>query len=91
MRKNIFAEKYIIFDLSDKYESEADLFDDVVKVMKILIHNGYEWALRYEDCGLYILEFDSRTDGTQICWLDEQQKEFLLDFINEHYEGEDDA
>lgn len=91
MRKSIFAEKYITFDLYEKYESEADLFNDVMKVMQILIRNGYECAFRYDDCGIYVLEFGSRIEGTQVYWLDEEQKEFLFDCINEHYEGEDNA
>ena len=88
MRKEIFAENQIIFDL-DKYVNMEHMFSDIAKVMQILVHNGNECALRYDDCNNYVLEYDSddQTLGSpQIYWLDAEQVEMLIDEL----EGKDD-
>lgn len=46
----------ITFELKN-YESEQMMMLEVGSVMSALVRNDYECLFRYEDCGIYILEF----------------------------------
>ena len=48
--------RQISFD-SEKYENEELMWADIVNVSRILIRQNYEVLIRYEDCGVYILEY----------------------------------
>lgn len=89
MRKTTSADKQISFSL-DKYESKDEMYEDIAKAMDILTRNDYQCAFRYEDCGVYILEFDydNAEFGTpMIYWLDSDQEDCLY---TSSYIGEDE-
>lgn len=79
MRKDTSAENSMSFDI-ENYEDEAELFQDVAKVMQVLVTNDYECAFRYEDTGIYVLEYapDNPELGCpMIYWLDQDQLDCL--------------
>ena len=47
---------YMTFDVKN-YTSEQLMMVDVGMVMAAQTRNGYECLFRYEDCGIYVLEF----------------------------------
>lgn len=80
MRKEITAEHSIAFDISNYDNDESKLFADIGKILQILVLNDYQCAVRYDDCGIYIIEYnyDNPEIGTpMIYWLNEEQKECL--------------
>ena len=52
----MYTAPYVAFDLNN-YENEMEMMVDIVNVMTALVHNGYEVLFRYEDCGIYVVEF----------------------------------
>lgn len=60
--------RYITFDISN-YEDHCDMFADVAAMFRIMVANGYVCSFRYDDCGIYVLEYD---------YNDEQIAEFEL-------------
>ena len=46
----------ISFDQS-KYHSLDEMYKDVSDLTRILVTNDYEVLFRYEDCGIYVLEY----------------------------------
>ena len=48
---------YIAFDAKE-YEDINDMWYDVKDVIAALVKNNYEILIRYEDAGIYILEFE---------------------------------
>lgn len=53
--------RHICFD-EQKYDSEAQMFKDVFKVLQILIRNEYKCSIEFEDCGIYTLRFDDKDE-----------------------------
>lgn len=49
--------RYIVFNIEDYDDNDVMLMSDIGDVMRILVKNGYECLVRYEDCGIYILEY----------------------------------
>lgn len=49
-------ERKMVFNVR-KYNNELDMMIEVGNVMAALVRNGYECRFRYEDCGIYVLEF----------------------------------
>ena len=47
----------IAFD-SRKYETQDEFWADVTMIMKTLVNQEYTVSIRYEDCGIYIVEYD---------------------------------
>ena len=93
MRKETGQEKYIAFD-SSLYDSQEDMFNDISSLLKVLTKNGYQCAFRYEDCGIYVLEFDSDNPehGTpMIYWLDSEQADCLYGVIGDEGDAEEQA
>lgn len=83
MRTDTYQDKYIVFD-QETYKSKNDMFSDIGLMLNILTKNGYECAFRYEDAGIYVLEFDSddpAMGSPMIHWLDEDQLEALYSVI----------
>lgn len=90
MRSNTFQEKYITLKIDD-YDSKDDMFKDVSSLLNILTKNGYQCAFRYEDVGVYVLEFDHDNPdfgSPMIHWLDDEQLECL--FTEKHIDDEED-
>ena len=50
---------YMTFDVKN-YTSEQLMMVDVGMVMAAQTRNGYECLFRYDDCGIYVLEFLNR-------------------------------
>lgn len=50
--------RYISFDL-EKYKSKNEMFDAIGALLQILTDNRYVCSVRYEDCGIYVVEFDA--------------------------------
>ena len=48
--------RYMSFDIQN-YENETMMMLEVGNVMAALVRNGYQCLFRYEDCGIYILEY----------------------------------
>ena len=48
--------RQISFD-SEKYKNDDLMWDDIFSVSKVLIKQDYQVLIRYEDCGVYILEY----------------------------------
>lgn len=58
------AESSVISFDSNKYPSLGQMFKEVNIMTQILIKNDYEVLFRYEDCGIYCLEYCySRSEG----------------------------
>lgn len=49
--------RYISFDL-EKYKSKNEMFGAIGALLQILTDNRYVCSVRYEDCGVYRVEFD---------------------------------
>lgn len=47
---------HIAFDIKN-YENESMMMIEVGMIMSTLLRNGYQCLFRYEDCGIYVLEF----------------------------------
>lgn len=91
MRTDIFADNYISLD-SNKYDSMEEFFEDISTLMRILTKNEYQCAFKYDDAGIYILEFDNDnpTYGSpNIYWLDEEQLDCL--YSSKYIESEEES
>lgn len=89
MRESTRSEHNIEFSL-EFYESKDEMFIDISKVMDILTKNEYQCAFKYEDCGVYVLEFgynNEKFGSPMIHWLDSEQEECLY---TSSYIGEDE-
>lgn len=72
---------YIAFD-SENYEDIDDMWYEIKDTEKMLLKNEYEVLLRYDDVGIYILEFDHdnpELGGAMAHWLTPEQFEATLD------------
>ena len=89
MRQSTNQEKYIAFDLAE-YNSEEEMFHDISSLLKILTKNRYQCAFRYEDGGIYVVEFDMNDESfgsPMIYWLDNEQVDCLY---TSKYIGDDE-
>lgn len=72
---------YIAFDIK-KYNGFNEMMYDVRNAMCVLINNDYEVVFRYEDAGIYILEYghDNESFGSPMAyWLyPEDYQDFML-------------
>lgn len=62
------------------YEDDKDFWGNVALIMKALTKAGYTASIRYEDCDIYVIEFDYTNEGWAnfIPWVDaEEYKAFL--------------
>lgn len=90
MRQELDAGNMITFCIDD-YPSREDMFYAVGKTLDVLTHNGYECSFKYDDVGVYILEFnydDPEFGSPMIYWLDDEQLECLYSprYIDEEYD-----
>ena len=89
MKQFLDSENHISFDINEYDGSYSRLFEDVAKICEILTRNGYEISFRYDDCGIYVLDFNYEDEafGTpKVYWLDPDQVECLF---TEHYIDEE--
>lgn len=70
----------IAFD-REKYKTEAEFWDALVVVQRILIEQDYQVLLSYDDCDIYILEYahnnnveDWGDDRFMLVSLEEEEK-----------------
>lgn len=69
--RNMENVPYIAFDARE-YDDLDDMWYDVRSVIAVLVKNNYEVLIRYEDAGIYILEYSSTHQdlGTPVAyWL----------------------
>lgn len=83
--------KEMIFDRSE-YENEAEMYQDVIKVIAALVKNNYEIAFRYGDCGYFSLRWTSANPYLGECsieFLTPKEKELVYDWRmeKEHFNG----
>ena len=72
---------YIAFD-SKEAKTQTEMWADIAKMLEILIRNKYICVVRYEDCGIYLLEYgnDDESYGTPYpYWMTPEQYE-TVDF-----------
>lgn len=89
MRSNIRSDNAIAFD-RNKYKSAEDFQKDVGVMMDTLTKQGYMCSFRYEDVGIFMLEFDHDNPefgSPMIYWLDCEQADCLF---TSNYIGEED-
>jgi hypothetical protein len=58
----MYSIPYIAFDVK-KYNDFDDMMYDVRNVMCVLVKNDYEVVFRYEDAGIYILEYGHNNES----------------------------
>lgn len=70
----------IAFD-REKYKTEAEFWDALMVVQRILIEQDYQVLLSYDDCDIYILEYAHNNnieywggDGFMLVSPEEQEK-----------------
>ena len=57
MENQMDDRRYIAFNITDYDDNDVMLMSDIGDMMRILIKNGYECLVRYDDCDIYLLEF----------------------------------
>lgn len=57
----------VAFDLSD-YKNEKELMNDISMFMLIVMRGGNECRVRYEDCGVYVIEYGHDNNGCDDDW-----------------------
>lgn len=55
--KNKIKPNTITFS-KDVYQSEEEFWKSVSQWLKLITEQGYYALFRYEDCGMYVIEFD---------------------------------
>ena len=57
------------------YEDDKDFWGNVALIMKVLIKAGYTISIRYEDCDIYVIEFDYTNEDWAhfIPWVDAKE------------------
>lgn len=48
--------KHMVLEIND-YSKEEDFWNDVSNLIRILTKQNYDVLFRYEDCGVYIIEY----------------------------------
>lgn len=92
MRTTVNSDNAIVFD-STGFKTREDFQLEIGKTLDILTKQNYMCSFRYEDVGIYVLEFDHadpKFGGPMIYWLDSDQVDCLYtsSFISE--DDEDD-
>lgn len=81
---------YMIFDVKN-YTSEQLMMVDVGMVMAAQARNGYECLFRYEDCGIYVLEFlngDKSLGADRFMVVSAEEEEMVYDSRDNDLEEE---
>ena len=81
------APNTMTFCLDHYNDNEFAMMTDVSNVLKALTKNEYKCVFRYEDCGVYVLEFgyeDETLEDPSLEWIDLDE---LYKYI---YENTDD-
>jgi len=81
----------IAFD-SKKYDNEIEFWANINGMMRILTKAGYDVFFRYEDCGIYIIEYEYSNPELRDFnheWIREDEKEMLWSYRNRDTEEED--
>lgn len=77
------------------YETKEDFWKAVIDFVRLLTEAKYEVAFRYEDCGVYVLEFDNdRSEGygnSIVRWLDAEEYEIAANALEPFYDFKDKA
>lgn len=71
---------YISFDVS-KYDDLYEMTFDIRSAAEVLLKNGYDIAVRYEDAGIFLLEYsytDKSLGSPRLCWLDPEEFEAII-------------
>lgn len=55
--KNKIKPNTITFS-KDVYQSEEEFWKSISQWLKLITEQGYYALFRYEDCGVYVIEFD---------------------------------
>lgn len=48
----------ITFDIKGYGDNTEKFWNAVRNTLRILVDNGYDCSFRYEDCGIYVIQFD---------------------------------
>lgn len=70
-----------VFD-SQRYDSDSDLWENIKIFCRSLIRDGYDVLVRYEDAGVYVVEFDhSDPDlaNSLLMWVSPEEADVILD------------
>lgn len=65
------------------YETEEEFWNTVATQMRILADAGYTASIRYEDCDIYVIEFDWTREGwgNFIPWVNAEEYEKAMDAL----------
>lgn len=80
----------IAFELKN-YESEQMMMLEVGSVMSALVRNNYECLFRYEDCGIFVLEFlsgDKSLGADRFMVVSAEEEEMVYDSRDNNFEEE---
>jgi len=63
------------------YEDDKDFWGNVALIMKVLTKAGYTVSIRYEDCDIYVIEYDYTNEKWQyfIPWVNREEYEKAMD------------
>ena len=73
----------------ENYQTKEELFKAIANILNILTDNGYVCVFKYEDCGIYVIEFDCESSDVREVtpvWLNNEE----LETINDMRENEGD-
>lgn len=81
--------RYMSFDIKN-YDSELTMMVEVGNVLAALVRNDYECLFRYEDCGIYVLEYadKDRSLGSPYFAYITEDDELELNWLRNHRENE---
>ena len=67
----------------NNYDDTEKFWHHVSKMLDILTYLGYECVFKYEDCDIYVIEFDFNPNSgladEYLMWLKEEEMEFIED------------
>lgn len=66
----------------EKYPTKEEFLEAVAHILKILTDNDYVCVFRYEDCGIYTIEYDYEdSDLSELTpvWLNNEEVETIFD------------
>ena len=81
---------YISFNIKDYENDDIMMMSDVGEMIRILVKNGYDCLFRYDDCGIYVLEYQSRNyslGADRFLTVTADEEEMILDM--RYNKGED--
>lgn len=79
--------RHMSFDIKN-YDSELTMMVEIGNVLAALVRNDYECLFRYEDCGIYVLEFadkDRSLGSPHFAYITEDD-ELELNWLRNHKE-----